>query len=40
LGGIALLAFSAIAMNAVVGYYASLLALLVMAALVLPERTG
>jgi drug/metabolite transporter (DMT)-like permease len=40
LSGIVLLAFSAIAMNAVVGYYASLLALLVMAALVLPERTG
>ncbi len=37
-GAVALLAFSAIAMNAVVGYYASAFALLAMVAIALPER--
>lgn len=39
-GGLALVAFSAIAMNAAVGYYASAFALLAMVAIALPERTG
>jgi hypothetical protein len=38
-GAAGLLAFSAIAMNAVVGYYASGLAALAMAAIALPEQT-
>ena len=40
LGGIALLAFSAIAANAVVGYYAGAFALLAMAAVALPQSTN
>jgi hypothetical protein len=39
-GGLGFLAFSAIAMNAPVGYYASAFALLAMTAIALPERTG
>lgn len=39
-GGLALLAFSAIAMGAAVGYYASAFALLAMVAIALPERAG
>jgi hypothetical protein len=37
-GGVGLLAFSAIAMKAVVGYYASAFAVLAMVAVALPER--
>jgi len=37
-GSLVLLAFSAVAVNAVVGYFASALALLAMAALALPEK--
>lgn len=37
-GSLVLLAFSAVAVNAVVGYFASVLALLAMAALALPEK--
>jgi hypothetical protein len=38
-GAVGLLAFSAIAMNAVVGYYASAFAVLAMAAVALPQTT-
>ena len=39
-GGLALLAFSAIAVGAVVGYYASAFALLAMAAIALPQKAA